>query len=210
MPDLDREGNFRVRPIEWTLRENDKTGSVNLSIKFVVIEQYAGDGEWSSWAGYDEHEVYGNYNIVKKDGKLNETTIEQLMTGLGWDGDFGRLTDAKPFEPWNCQVRVEQETYNNQTRFRAGWLSHFDNVPGAPGIDAERAGALQTQYGGQLRAIASNIQREAAKPAGSPTPPAPTPVQAAQAAQAPPEPARTAQAPPSQRAVGPDGQEIPF
>lgn len=170
--ELDRPGDFRVHPAELTLRENDRTGSVNLSIRFVALEKYEGDDRWDmAWGTYDpRYEVWGNFNIIKKDGKLNETTVRQLMEGIGWDGDLDCLSGIKDFNPHDCQVRVKAETYEGNTSFRAGWMSSWGSTPGS-GVTADRSKSLQAQHGSQLRALASNVQRDATKPNGSPPAP---------------------------------------
>ena len=74
---IDREGIFKARPLQWRVKVFDGSLSVAIAIEFAIVAQLA-DNEWQDWSGYDEHRVWGDWWVVKKDGKPNVSAVEQL------------------------------------------------------------------------------------------------------------------------------------
>ena len=73
---LDRPGIFKAVPTAWKIRSYD-SGAVAVSIQFLINAQLDGN-EWVSWAEAEEHTVYGEFFVIKKDGTINQTIVTQL------------------------------------------------------------------------------------------------------------------------------------
>ncbi len=176
---LEREGTFRVRPMECGLRDYP-SGAIAVSIRFAILAQQIEDG-WLSWEQSDLHEQYGNFNIVKIDGQLNEPTVRHLIEALGWSGDLNAF--ANPGTQYtDCQIVVQEETYDGKTMLKVLWINTFDYEGGMNCMESAAVKQLQATHGSALRAIAGNVKRN-----GTPPKPqvAPEPVEAADGAPPP-------------------------
>ena len=172
---LEQEGIFKARPLSWTVRKSDHTKSVGVNIKFKIVASLDGEA-WLGWEGVaEDHEVYGTYYVVGKLGKVNMNACEQLVTSMGWDGSLDSIVAGPPPE---CvvQIEVKAETYEGETRYKAGWMNPEDHVPGSGGLGGSEVADLNKSYGSLLRGAAASIAKAkpkaAAPPAAPPTPPA--------------------------------------
>ena len=172
---IDREGIFKAAPMAWSVQTNEKTQSVAVNIDFQILEQLDGD-QWVSWAEYEPHSVSGWFYVVKKDGTINDTQVEQLVKSLGWDGDLRLVTGAPPNVV--AQVNVKADDYDNKRTYKVAWINPEDYTPSAGGVDDNTLNDLQNRYGSLLRACASSVKGKGGPPLLSrPTtskPPAPT------------------------------------
>jgi len=183
MKRLEQEGIFKMKPLSWDIREAE-SGAVAVSMSFKVLEELV-DGKWESWATYEEHMVYGDWWVVKKDGTINEGAVEQLATSLGWDGNLASVTGTPPEKI--VQVLVKPDTYEGVTRYKGSWMNPEDYTGGAPGAaDPATVKGLQTRFGSLLRAAAAGAKAGAPKPvAKAPSKAGPKP-KAAPAPESPP------------------------
>jgi hypothetical protein len=174
---VDREGTWRVEITEYGLFEAD-SGAVAVSMKCHALEYYDTDTkQWTEWTQYGNYEIEGNIWIFKKKSELNERTAKSLMQNAGWNGDIETIVNGE-WQPKQCQVTSELDTYQGNERMRIGFLNHWDHVSGNIGnIDAAKAKQLQKKHGGALRALAGNVTRNETAPTGTPAqPPETTPV----------------------------------
>lgn len=196
---VDRTGTFRAEVISYGMKKYD-SGSVAVNLVFRLTQWWydgENESEWWDWTTYGQ-EVFGSFFVVKSNGDLNPKPIEQLIEHLGWDGNFDSIVNGT-WEPTHCQVTVKEEIYKGETQFKARWISDYDTEPrsGLQTLSPEESKALNTKFGGQIRALAGDKIRSAKKPSGPPpsTPPS---------APAPPTPAA-----PVNGQTGPGG-DIPF
>lgn len=165
MRSLDRAGIFKARPVAWTVKVFDQSGgqAVAISITFAIVAQLDG-GEWIDSAE-QEHRVFGDYFVVKRDGSPNVGTVQQLSASLGWQGSL-KLVQATPNQPPACvvQITVKEEAYNGKTFFKAGWMNPEDYVPTQGGADDATVEQLESRFGSGLRAAATG-KPAAEKPA---------------------------------------------
>lgn len=153
-------GSFRAMPLEWGFDEA-KSGALAIKMVLRLDEVWAvSDGgteeEWCDWRG--EHQAcYGYIWIVGKEGKPNETGIQQAVRALGWDGKLDTITDPS-WVPTGCQVSLKQEEYNGQAKIKAGWFNHWFDSPGGMSANVEpaEAKAKLSRFAGQFVAIAAN------------------------------------------------------
>lgn len=169
MPQINQEGTFRARILDVAISPQ-KTGSktVMMGINF-AIEQCLINDEWQDWQEY-MLECYGNFCVIKKDGKINETTVTQLRDGLGWNG---QMANIDTWQPPSCQIKVEESTYNNKVSYRAAWINHWDAEGGLRRCSPAETKGLDAQYGSELRALCGERQIPFAPPTDKPSPPAP-------------------------------------
>ncbi len=172
---LDRPGIFRARPLSWSVRASETSQAVALSIEFLILAQFEGS-RWTNWAEYEPHRVFGDFYVIKRDGSVNQTMVEQLAASLGWSGDLREVGQAVP--EVTVQITVKEDAYNGQVRFKADWINPGDHVPPPAGTAKGELGALQARFGSLLRAAAAGARRTAPVPpapagrAPSPPPPA--------------------------------------
>lgn len=168
---LDRSGIFRARPVSWSVRASETSQAVALSIEFLILAQLDGSS-WTSWAEYEEHRVFGDFYVIKRDGSVNQTMVEQLAGSLGWSGDLRHVGSAVP--EVTVQITVKEDAYNGQVRFKADWINPGDHVPQPSGASEGEVGTLQARFGSLLRAAAAGAkprQKGAAPPPAKTTPP---------------------------------------
>lgn len=171
---LDRAGIFKARPFSWKVKTFSNSSSVAIAIEFVVLAQLDG-GEWQDWDGYAEHRVWGDFFVVKKDGKPNTTTVQQLAASIGWDGSL-----KLPLQPPQrvVQITVKEEFYKEQTYYKAQWINPEDFVPTGGGASEEEVHQLDARFGSLLRAAASTKapppKTEKASPPKQSAPPLPS------------------------------------
>jgi len=183
MANLDRPGIFKARPVQWFVRTNENSQSVAVVIEYLITAQLV-EGEWQSWENYEPHKCWGNHFVVKRDGKANVRTVQQLAESIGWGGSLKQVTDEMPPD---CvvQVNVKANVYEGQTSYRVEWVNPEDYVPTGGGAEPDEVAKLDARFGSLLRAAAGSGSRPAAKPAPAPaprqttiappTPPAPKP-----------------------------------
>ncbi len=84
---LEREGRFMAEILSWGIRPARDTQAVGINMEFKILAQQDGD-TWTDWTPYDDHYVYGDFYVIKKDGTINDTTVAQLAKAVRWPGDL--------------------------------------------------------------------------------------------------------------------------
>lgn len=161
---LNQPGVFKALPVAWSIQESEGgSQSVALVIEFLIREEWE-NGEWTSWAEYEDHTIRGYFYIVKRDGTVNAKQVESLAKSLGWTGDL-RAVEGDPPDRL-CQIVVKEEVYQGKTQVKVKWINPEDYTPGLMGVDAETVGGLQTRFGSLLRAAAASaLKTSGPKPA---------------------------------------------
>lgn len=179
MRQLDREGVFKATPMQWGINGSDNSQSVALVVVYRILAQFDA-GEWADWSEYEDHQITGYHYIVKRDGQVNTTTVNNLVESIGWDGNLD--TSAGPPDVV-CQITAANEEYNGQSRIKVQWLNPENFAPGPKTADPATVKQLAARYGSQLRAAAAAAKPKtvATKAKAAPPPPAkpkPAPVEA--------------------------------
>jgi len=164
MPELQYTGTYHAQCVKWEFYRNESTRTLSLRLLFCVTEYY--DPAQHEWIAWDEegNEVGGFFNLIKKDGQVNEVSVRQLQRGLGWDGNLQSFHDpSKTFS--DCQVVVEEDEWEGKVRNRVRWINGYNDNPEAGGnVEPAEVGEYQKRYGSQFRAIIGNEKRAASKP----------------------------------------------
>ena len=153
---LDRAGIFKAKPIAMGLKPGRETKSVAVWIEFHILAQRDGDG-WVDWFDYEDHSIIGEFNIVKKDGTVNERGVANLAEVLDWNGDPDTIVGDPPDIP--VQITVGEETYNNVTRLKVQWLNSVDYQGGIQSATPEQVKQIKAQFGSLLRAAAGAARK---------------------------------------------------
>ena len=121
--------------------------------------------------------AFGTFWIIKKDGKPNTMTIEQIVNSLVWTPDFDDVVMTEPPKR-TVQITVKADEYGGKTRYKVTWLNPEDYVPGSGGITESDLDQLKGRFGSLLRAAgaaamekrggANTKEEPATQPAGGP------------------------------------------
>lgn len=169
----DRVGEWHVQPVAWYLERYD-SGSVAVKMRFRALEFLNEEtSEWLPWTDYDV-EIIGTFFIVKKNGTPNDTTIASLVKAINWSGDLAAFRSPATAFP-KCHVTTKDGSYRNSKDelIHGGFIVDYLNpysgrVKKVTKIDDADATALSNAVGPAIRAIASNVQRNAVAPAEAP------------------------------------------
>ena len=164
---LEWAGVARGKIVEFGVQESD-SGAVGISIVAAISEYF--DPESQRWVNCEseQYESEGTCWIVKKSGEPNQGQVESLCKFAGWNGDLLIVADGT-WQPTPCSFLINKETYKDLDRHRISFLNDWNHTPGAVGnVTPEKAKALQDRFGAQFRALAGNVARNTAPPAGKP------------------------------------------
>lgn len=173
MNPVDRKGTFRGVIAEYGMKEFP-SGAVAIKFRAELTEIYDFDNEqWVPWEEY-QMEVWGDSFVVKKDGSLNQTSVDALVNHAGWNGSFHAIFD-QTWKPTPCQFSVKGEDYQGKTYYKVGFINGFNDEPGGsmPQLDPDKVRGLDAKFGSQLRALTGNKMRNQAPPPATSKPPAP-------------------------------------
>lgn len=171
---VQQEGVFRGTVLDYAIKQGkDETGKPTASLGINLncsIDEILHKGEWADYREYGL-EVSGYLNFVKKNGETNDDTVRKFMEATGWDGNLEDLA-TKLIRLPDIQFSVKVNVYNGNTTYQINNVYGFDAERGAgPALDQSQARSLQSQYGSQFRAMASNAKTNGTKPAGKPAAP---------------------------------------
>lgn len=174
---LDRPGIFKARALSWAVRTAE-SGAVAIAFEYVVLAQLDGT-EWIDWSGAEEHSVFGDTYVVKKDGSVNTSGVEQLVAAFGWNGDLRSVVGAPPQVA--IQINVKEEEYLGRKRLKVSWVNPGDYSPRPEAASDGDVARLQVRFGSLLRAAAAVATKKAptksaptSAPATAPTATSPT------------------------------------
>lgn len=171
-----REGRFKAMIGDHGVAE---TGPNNLA---TFVCQYKPIAELinGEWVDVDEDfELSGYHFLEKRDGSINQVTIDSLKRAFGWDGrDPFWLQDAD-MSGLVVQVKLGFESYEGKQRIKVQFVDAEDAAPrDVPKADDSSRRSINTRLGAKFRALAGGSPAAAPKPTAarptSPAPPAPT------------------------------------
>jgi hypothetical protein len=175
MPMPTQDGRFHAEVLEAGVAETGPNNLTTISLRLSLTEMFDG-AEWLDVRGYGWEITAYNY-VEKKDGSLNERTINSLKESFGWSG-------ADPFwfegaELPACQATLGWEEWQGQNKLKVKWLNPYDFDPtggGVPHSDDAVRRRIQARLGAKLRATAGPAAASSSPPARrSWPPPAPAP-----------------------------------
>lgn len=182
----DRAAEFRGDILGAALNKAPNTASTFVDLKCRVRDYWNPVSKaWEDWTGY-EMDAFGSLCIIKRDGTLHEMQVNALLDHAGWDGEFGSFGNENfQFKPVRFQTKERTFTKDGQTVtvYEVEFINAYDSTPGGAlrsNVQENDVKALSAQFGGAIRALKGNAQRNAPKPQGRPaTPPPAAPAPAA-------------------------------
>jgi len=128
----------------------------------------------------------------KKDGSINQVTVDSLKEAFGWDGRDPFWLQDGDLDGLVVQIKLGFEDYNGKQRIKVQFVDAEDASPrDVPKADDGSRRSINTRLGAKFRALAGGSPAPAPKPtAARPAPARPS----APAASAPPAETASAQA----------------
>ena len=171
MSQINRTGTFRGFAIDSGMGET-KNGYPQWVAQLQAIECYDEDTEqWVDWSEYEEKEITGYFVLFGGDG--NPTlTAKQIQKALGWSGESFQDLCAD-FSEAPIQFRIEESTYQGETRLKVTWIDDANAEPGRTiqKLDSAEVKKLDSKYAAALRKLSGGP-----KPKSVPSkPPVPKP-----------------------------------
>lgn len=163
-----REGRFRACVTDRSVTETGQNKLATFVARYSILEEFV-DGAWADVSG-EGLSIDGYHYLEKRDGAVNEFTIDALKAAFSWDGrDVYWLEDN---DLPDCQITLAYEEYNGQERLKTKWLNPYDFEGGMVSkATPEVRKRLSAKLGPKLRAIAGTTPA-AQRPTGTPkTPP---------------------------------------
>jgi hypothetical protein len=160
-----REGRFKASIGDHGVAE---TGPNNLAT-FVCQYKPVAELVNGEWADVDEDfEISGYHYLEKKDGSINQVTIDSLKAAFGWDGrDPFWLQDAN-MGATVVQIKLGFEEYEGKQRIKVQFVDAADASPrDVPKADDNSRRSINTRLGAKFRALAGGSPAPAPKPTTS-------------------------------------------
>ena len=171
MGQINRTGTFRGYAIDSGMGET-KNGYPQWIAQLQAVEHYAEEKEdWIDWSEYEEKEITGYFVLFGGDGSPT-LTAKQVQKALGWSGESFQELNAD-FSEVPVQFRVEESTYQGETRLKVTWIDSADAEPGRSiqKLDNDAVKKLDAKYAAKLRNLSGGP-----KPKSVPSkPPVPKP-----------------------------------
>lgn len=164
-----REGTFHAYPIDVGAGEIGPNHLAAVTIVFRLSEERSG-AEWTDCSA-EGMQITGWFFLEKKDGSLNDKTIESLKAALGWDGrdPFWLQDNAAELAQHPVQVKLAFEEFNGATNLKVQYLNPYGATGGgASKADDNTRKTIQRRIGSKLRALAGGTPANPPKPAGKP------------------------------------------
>lgn len=160
---VDRKGQFRGQILDYGLQKVD-SGAVGVRLH-VRLDAFWNGEAWDDWSGANV-DAWGTLWIVKKDGTVNNNSVDSLVKYAGWDGSLKSIVE-NTWEPTPCQVSISEEEYKGEMQYRIAYVNDLERTPGANvgNVTSDDLKALEARFGASLRAVAGNAKRNTAPPA---------------------------------------------
>jgi hypothetical protein len=194
-----REGRFKASILDHGVSETGPNKLATFVCQYRLQSELI-NGEWVAVA--EDFEISGYHYLEKKDGSINQVTVDSLKAAFGWDGrDPFWLQDAD-LSGLLVQIKLGFEDYNGKQRIKVQFVDAENASPrDVPKADDNSRRAINTRLGSKFRAMAGGSPAPAPKPttlrpaAAKPSAPAGKPAAAAPVKPAAPV-ANVKQAPP--------------
>lgn len=164
---INRSGTFKFLPIDWGISETSG-GYPQFQMSLIAKEYWDQDEKvWIDWSQYEENEIIAYLVLVGGEGKplLN---CQQIQKALGWSGEsFSELANGD-YSQTMIQGRVEEQTYQDNTRLKIVWIDHVDAEPGrtVQKLDVDDVKKLDAKYAVALKNLSGG--KKPKKPAEKP------------------------------------------
>lgn len=191
MPELNYECEALAEVVDIGISESQKTDEttgqkfdqvvvcIDFRLHYLADQQTGeykdGGGQWLEPIADQDVRIKGYFNLLKKDGGLNEISFDQLRNAFPeWNpSDLFSLQDDENLRRELVKIKCQKETYKNRDSIRVRWLGHRDSAgPGLRKTDAAGQKSVLAKIGTSLRAT-FGAQKPTPKPASNAAPKAP-------------------------------------
>ena len=184
-----REGRFKAAVGDHGVAETGPNRLATFVCQYRPVSELV-NGEWVDVA--EDFEISGYHYLEKKDGSINQVTVDSLKAAFGWDGRDPFWLQDGDLDGLVVQIKLGFEDYNGKQRIKVQFVDAEDASPrDVPKADDGSRRSINTRLGAKFRALAGGSPAPAPKPtAARPAPARPS----APAASAPPAETASAQA----------------
>jgi len=195
-----REGLFNAHPVDIGVDETGPNKLATCIINFRLYEELQPGGEWADCAG-ENFDITGYFYLEKRDGSVNQITIDALKAALGWDGRDPFWLQETDLAGHPVQLKLGFEEYAGKKRLKVQYLNPYGSKGGGAVSKADEStkSTIRNRLGSKLRALAGPAP---AAPTSKPaTPPKLPPAKPKVEPPTPPPPADEKPAPPAGEAT---------
>lgn len=151
---FDREGVFNAKPVDWGLNPSKTSQACALNIQWRPYEVL--DDGLKKFVEFDNPEgltVYSNTWFIKKDGSINELTVQRTMVDtLKWSGEISDFDDIEKFKPPDCQIEVEKDEYKDKLRYVVSWVNPLGGGEYKPArADSSALADISDKFGDNIK-----------------------------------------------------------
>ena len=162
---LAQAGIFRATATKWNLHiKADQDAPLAVAVSYQITHRLIGGGEWEDWAEFEANHIVGYHYVIKSDGTVNQSGVDQLVAAFGWDGELDSIFGTSPPSS-QVQLNVKEELYNGQVQVKVAWLNPGDYEPDSRGADEVQVRQLNGRFRSLLKAAASSAKGSAKKAA---------------------------------------------
>lgn len=175
---IDRPGRYKAEITDWSLGETkggpDGQGKIPVfTIEFLATEFQDG-ANWHDWTEY-QATIRGYFFPFKKNTSPNETTINNLMRTLEWNGCSLNSLQEGNYVGRLVQIVVKEETYEGKTRLQVAWIDPGDFEGTLKKLDEQDVKVMAQNWDSKLRAINGGKGKGNGDSSGSGAKPKPAP-----------------------------------
>lgn len=174
----DREGRFKVKITKHGLIANEADNRLAFAVEAVFLEEMTPAGWRVLGPGDDEMTMTGWFNVINKDGTLNDRSCGNIKAAVGWDGrDPFWLQEADLCEQV-VQATLLRETFETKsgvtkTELQWKYIDSADSEGSVGRVSDEKKRAIMAKFGAMFRASAGGAPAPAPAAKGKPTAPKP-------------------------------------
>lgn len=147
-----REGRFKATILDHGVSETGPNNLATFVCQYKPVAELA-NGEWVDVD--EDFEISGYHYLEKRDGSINQVTVDSLKAAFGWDGrDPFWLQDAD-MSGVVVQIKLGFEDYNGKQRIKVQFVDAEDSTGGSvPKSDDNSRRSLNNRLGSKFRALA--------------------------------------------------------
>ena len=152
-------GEYLATPLEWKVRESQKTESVGIRIIWSV-QSLIKDNQLVPCT---VQAVEGTVWLRRKDGHINASGMTTMAEVLGWKGEMAHFEDKEKFFPQGTyRITLEYDDYNKG--LRVAFVNPSDGSRPQPKVTKSRLEQLDIEMADEIQAWMRGEKIHAASP----------------------------------------------
>lgn len=176
MPPVDRVGLFQGTITDFGVTRTRQKELPQLVVTFLATALYNdATEEWDDWSEFEAHTITGYFVLVTLDAHGNVVkclNYDQVMEAVGWDGESYSSLAAMDLKDKKVQFRVQEDTYDGNTRLKAAWIAAEDAEVGLRKLSGKDLTKLDAEFGvASVKKSTPATPKKGGKKASAPKPP---------------------------------------